>query len=120
MGKKIIEKRIGVAILILSLLLIINGVYGFFIAPLLLLSDIGSDFWVSYNLVSGGYFVISILGKVVVAIWLNLEAKRLRRKRFIWTIFGLFFGLVAALLFYVIEIYNEIILLRQNIKKLSR
>ena len=120
MGKKLIEKRIGFAILALCILLVVNRVYGFFIAPLLFSSDIGSGFWVRSHLVSGGYFVISILGNVVVAIWLNLEAKRLHRKRFIWTIFGLFFGIVAALLFYVIEIYNEIILLRQNIKKISR
>ena len=121
MEKVVIDRRIGVAIIFLIILLILNNIIGFFLYPLLFDSpDIYTDYVFRQHIISIGVFLITFLGRIVIAIWLNLEAKRLHRKRSIWTMFGLFFGLSAALLFYIIEIYNEIILLRKNVKRIKR
>ena len=121
MEKNKIDKKIGVVVFLLVILFILNSTIGFIIYPIIINSKDGiyGIFYAQY-IVSIGTFIILILGRIVIAVWLRHEAKRLHRNRFLWTVFALFFGLNAAFLFFIIEIYNELILLRQNVKKISR
>jgi hypothetical protein len=116
-----IDKRVGLVVGILVILMFFNSLIGFigysFLANVLDFRDLG-EFAIREYFVSMGLFLLRILGNIVVAFWLNSEAKRLNRNRLIWTIFPLFFGLSAAFLFYLIEIYNEIMFLRKDMKRL--
>ncbi|MCK4958975.1 MAG: hypothetical protein KAT00_06235 [Planctomycetes bacterium] len=53
--------------------------------------------------------VRSIIAKLVsigVAIWLYILAKRANMRTWIWLLFGLSFGVVAAILFFAVRIYE--------------
>ena len=46
--------------------------------------------------------IISILINLIVAIWLYLNAKRSGRTAIVWFLFGLAFGIIAPILYFVI------------------
>ncbi len=118
-----IDKKIGLVVGLLVVFMILNSIVGFLVYPLIINlfgSDGLADFNMNQFLISIGIFILTVLGNLVIAIWLNVEAKRLKRDRLVWTVFPLFFGIVAAMLFYLIEIYNELIYLRKDMKRLLR
>jgi hypothetical protein len=41
------------------------------------------------------------------AIWLYIEARSLSLKAWVWSLLGLFFGLIGLILFYAIQIFLE-------------
>jgi len=50
--------------------------------------------------------VFKTLTHIVIAIWLFFIAKRDGNQYFIWAGFGLFFGLLVPLFYYVVKIYE--------------
>jgi hypothetical protein len=50
-----------------------------------------------------GYLVSGVL-----AVWLFMQAKRSGRAKWIWALFALTFGLEAVLLYFVLEMLNEL------------
>jgi uncharacterized protein YacL len=121
MGKYQIDKRIAIVLFFLVAFLIANNVLGFSLYPLLLGdTDVIADYSLRQNLISIGFFLITMASHIVIAIWLNIESKKLNRNRLVWTVFGLFFGITAAILFYLIEIYNEVLLMKQRIGRIKK
>jgi len=47
------------------------------------------------------------LVNIGAAIWLFIEAKSISLKAWIWSLFGLLFGLMGVILFYVIQIFKS-------------
>ncbi|MEA3559967.1 MAG: hypothetical protein U9R75_12005 [Candidatus Thermoplasmatota archaeon] len=116
-----IDRRIGIVLLLLIVLMVLNNVAGFVIYPAMRNGNWDlSEFFMREYYISLGIFFLGFLSRIVIAVWLNMEAKRFGRSRLIWTVFGLIFGLIAAILFYIIEIYNEIVLLRKNVKRIGK
>lgn len=115
MGRYKIDKRIGIILVFLIIFLIANNVVGFVIYPLLLDEpDLISDYNLRNHMISIGAFTITLFGRIAIAIWLYIEARRMGRSKLVWTAFGLFFGITAAILFFLIEVYNELLILKQR------
>jgi len=57
-------------------------------------------FWSTVSIGLGG------IVNVGSAIWLYVEAKAESLKSWVWSIFGLFFGLIGIIVFYAIQIYT--------------
>ena len=67
-------------------------------------------------LMFGVLFLKSILN-VFIAIWLFSKARSQNEKAITWATLGLFFGVFAIILFYLIILTKEIKLLNSNFKK---
>jgi hypothetical protein len=51
--------------------------------------------------------ILSIIVNVVIGIWLFIQARQAKSTPWIWLLFGLFYGLIAAVLFYLLKIYES-------------
>jgi len=54
------------------------------------------------------YFILYSIVNVGSSIWLFVESRKAEMKVCIWTLFGLFFGLMAVVIFYLSGIYNQL------------
>ena len=52
--------------------------------------------------------VLYLLVNLGVAVWLFVSAKEERRSKWIWAMFGLFYGLTAAVLYFLLDVIEEI------------
>jgi hypothetical protein len=50
---------------------------------------------------------IAGLVNVGAAVWLYVEAKAIALKAWVWSLFGLAFGLIGIILFYAIQIFSK-------------
>ena len=57
------------------------------------------QYWAQISIVFGGLLNIGS------AIWLYIEARSLSLKAWVWSLLGLFFGLIGLILFYAIQIF---------------
>ena len=53
-------------------------------------------------------FILFSIVNVGSSIWLYVESRKAEMKTWIWTIFGLFFGLMAVAIFYLSGIYGNL------------
>ncbi len=51
--------------------------------------------------------IISVLVQVGVAVWLFIQAKRDRATSWVWGLFGLTFGISAAILYFLLRLVDE-------------
>ena len=51
--------------------------------------------------------ILSIIVNVVIGIWLFIQARQTKSTPWIWLLFGIFYGLIAAVLFYLLKIYES-------------
>ena len=51
--------------------------------------------------------LLSIIVNLAVGIWLFIQAKHLQSTPWIWLLFGIVFGLIAAVLFFVIKLLES-------------
>ena len=58
------------------------------------------NYWKNVSLIFG------LVENFGAAIWLYIESKALNLKAWVWSLLGLFFGVVGVILFYVIQIYS--------------
>ncbi len=42
------------------------------------------------------------------SIWLYFESRKEKHKAYVWALFGLFFGLIAVAIYYLVNIYNRL------------
>ncbi|GAA4111613.1 hypothetical protein GCM10022393_09470 [Aquimarina addita] len=71
-----------------------------------------------------GTNMLFIIGSIVtgmfnlfIAIWLCLQANKKGQNIFVWFLFGLFFGIIGIILFYLIVLIEEIKILNANYPK---
>ena len=102
---KSIEK-VAIILIILAVVTIFFSTFSnFFII------HIFSSHYITYinmqtRILSGIFLIFGMLVRIGVAIWLFSLAKRHQAQPWIWCLFGLVFGLIAAILFYLIRIYE--------------
>ena len=99
-------EKVAIILIILTIATIIFSTFSsIFVARIY-----GPDFLTYMNLqtriVSGIIFFFGVLVHIGVAIWLVFLARRHQAQPWIWCLFGLVFGLIAAILFYLIRIYE--------------
>jgi len=58
--------------------------------------------------------VIVVLVQIAVATWLFIKSKRDNKNRWLWSLLGLCFGLLAVATYYVIEIHKRISLIEED------
>ena len=58
--------------------------------------------------------IFKVLVYICVGIWLFVAAREHKAQPWLWLVFGLFFGLIAAVLFYLTRIYD---MLKSELKK---
>ena len=61
-------------------------------------------------------FFLFFIVNIGSTIWLYVESKNADLKAWIWSLFGLFFGLMAVLIFYLSAIYDHIRNAERNIQ----
>ena len=102
-------KGIEKVAIILIILMIVSLIFSTF-SNLFVVRIYSRDYLTYINLqtkiVSGIFFIFGMLVRIGVAIWLFFLARRHQAQPWIWCLFGLVFGLIAAVLFYLIRIYE--------------
>lgn len=58
--------------------------------------------------------IFKVLVYICVGIWLFVAAREHKAQPWLWLVFGLFFGLIAAVLFYLTRIYD---MLKSELRK---
>jgi hypothetical protein len=53
-------------------------------------------------------FILFIIVNIGSSIWLYVESQKAKLRKWIWTLFGLLFGLMAVAIFYLSGIYHQI------------
>ena len=59
-------------------------------------------------------FILFSVVNMGSSIWLYIESKKAELRTWIWTLFGLFFGLMAVVIFYLNGIYFKIRLMEKH------
>ena len=54
------------------------------------------------------WIVLSMLVNIGVAVWLFVSSKQDRRSKWIWALFGFVYGLTAAVLYFLVDVIDEI------------
>ena len=110
--------KISSLAIILIILFILNIAGGYLITPYLT-SIFGVEEYGQYSMtISVATIVKLTLGyllNIVLAIWTYREAKRQNEKPLMWTVFTLFFGLIAIVLFYLFLLIKELKILNQKL-----
>ena len=108
--------NLNVLVLLLVLGLILNSIAiyvdvvpNFIFSP----SEIGQYSIRTKIAITVTLFLKSILN-IIISIWLYQKAKTQKEHKFVWMIFGLFFGIIAIILFYLIILTKEIKKLNRN------
>lgn len=60
--------------------------------------------------------IFGYLLNIIVAIWMYREARKQNERPWTWTVFALFFGLIAVIIFYLILVIHELRALRIEMK----
>lgn len=92
-----------VGLILNSIAIYVDAVPNFIFSP----SEIGQ-----YSIRTKIAITVTLLLKsvlnIIISIWLYQKAKTQNEHRFVWMIFGLFFGIIAIVLFYIIILTKEI------------
>lgn len=98
--------------LIVILILSIISIAGSFFSNALLIRLHGPGEYAPIGIFSKLMVSISLLFRILVhicvAIWLFTIASELKSQPWAWLVFGVFFGLIAAILFFLVRIYETI------------
>ena len=62
---------------------------------------------IHFNLMTSARSLLLVIVNVVIGIWLFIQASRSKSTPWIWLLFGIFYGLIAAVLFYLLRIYES-------------
>jgi hypothetical protein len=112
--------RINSIAIILIIIFIINIGSGFLLTPYLT-SIFGGEEYFQYsfliNIATTVKLTLGYLLNIVLAVWTFREAKIQNEKPFIWTLFVLFFGLIAIVLFYLFLLIKELKILNKKLDK---
>ncbi len=110
--------KISSLAIILIILFLLNIAGGYLITPYLT-SIFGAEEFGQYSMtISVATIVKLTLGSllnIVLAIWTYRETKRQNEKPLMWTVFTLFFGLIAIVLLYLFLLIKELKILNQKI-----
>ena len=103
-----IEKAAIILIILMIATIIFSYLSNFIVVQLYI-----SAFFTSMNLqtkiASGIYLFFTMLVRIGVAIWLFSLARKQQAQPWVWCLFGLCFGLIAAVLFYLIRLYDALV-----------
>ena len=98
--------------LIVILILYLVSIAGSFFSNALLIRFHGPGEYATVGVFSKLMISISLFFKILVhicvAIWLFVAAREHKAQPWAWFVFGVFFGLIAAILFYLVRIYETI------------
>jgi hypothetical protein len=98
--------------LIVILILSVVSIASTFFSNALLIRFYGPGEYATIGVFSKLMISISLLFKILVhicvAIWLFTIASEHKAQPWAWFVFGVFFGLMAAILFYLVRIYETI------------
>jgi len=112
--------KISSLAIILIILSIVNITGGHLISPYLT-SIFGVEEFSQYTMaVSVATIVNLTLGyliNIALAIWTYRESKKQNEKPLMWTVFALFFGLIAVVLFYLFLLIKELKTLNQKLDR---
>ena len=61
---------------------------------------------IHFNLMTSARSLLLVIVNVVIGIWLFIQASRSKNTPWIWLLFGIFYGLIAPVLFYLLSIYE--------------
>jgi len=104
---KNIEKLAIVLIVLWVLTLFQNPVLSVIMAKLYGPYEVGPDN-LTLSMMAGVRSMVGLLVQIGIGIWLLVLAKREGATPWIWLLFGLCFGISAAILFFIIKVYEEI------------
>ena len=60
--------------------------------------------------------ILGLLVQIGIAVWLFMQAKRDKAARWVWALFGLTFGISAAILYFLLQLIEEMKLKRKSEK----
>jgi hypothetical protein len=105
-------KGVEKAAIILIILMIATIIFSYF-SNFFVVQLYGPEFFTPMNLqtkiASGIILIFRMLVHIGVAIWLFSLARKQQAQPWVWCLFGLCFGLIAAVLFYLIRLYNALV-----------
>jgi len=104
-------KNIEKILIVVVLLSIIVTVFSFFshrFIATLWGPKFASQISLSTNLLSFMKMLIMNTVRIVIGIWLFMLARKEQEQKWLWLIFGVSFGLIAVILFYLIKINTRI------------
>jgi len=104
---KNIEK---LAIVVIVLLFLTEIPYTLFYSIIYRLygSEVVQQYRSLMTILAFGFPVSRLLVRIAVGIWLFIQAKRDDAAPWVWFLFGLVAGLLAAALFYIIKVYEAV------------
>ena len=59
------------------------------------------------KLITSARSLLSIIVNLVIGIWLFIQARQSKSTPWIWLLFGMVYGLIAAVLFYLLRIFES-------------
>ena len=104
-----IPKINSIAVLLI-LAFILNMFGGYLLTPYLTMlfsPEEYGQYILGLNTASMIELVLSSILNIIVAIWTYREAKKQNERPLTWTVFSLFFGLIAVVLFYLFLLLKE-------------
>jgi 4-amino-4-deoxy-L-arabinose transferase-like glycosyltransferase len=104
---KNLEKLAIVLIVLWVLTLFQNSVLSVIMATLYGPHEVASDNW-TLAMMAGVRSIVSVCVQIGVGIWLFVLARRKNATPWVWLLFGLCFGITAAILFFIIEVYEAV------------
>ncbi len=100
-----------------------NLLFGFFARPFLLaiLSEQDYGYYqVNIHVATIITVTLNYILNIIVAIWTFKEAKRQNEPPLTWTVFALFFGLIAVVLFYLFLVIKELRAIKNNLEQTNK
>ncbi len=74
------------------------------------------EYLLNVSIASIVQFVLAYLVNIIIAVWAYREAKKQNEQPWIWAALALFFGLIAAVTFYLVLVVRELRELRTELK----
>ena len=102
-------EKIAVVLIVLWLISLIQSpLTMFLVGEKLIGAEQGVQLGGMLGTIASAHVLLSQVVNIAVGIWLFVVAKKNNRTPWIWLLFGLFFGLIAAVLYYLIEIHDAL------------
>lgn len=103
-------KKLEWLALLLIILLILTHFLSWYGTPLIV-KVYGREFLSISNahlkLITSARSLLLMIVNLVIGIWLFIQARQSKNTPWIWLLFGMFYGLIAAVLFYLLRIYES-------------
>lgn len=104
-------------VVILGLILSFAGILLKFIVPYFMGTAEYGVFSLKSQMYLYVYTILLGIFNLFIAIWLCVKASKKEQAPFVWFLFGLFFGIIAIILFYLIILIEEVKTLNANFKR---